>query len=211
MEKKMGDGTALEHIEKDSPLITVGNRTISKQGWTIRAAEAHLLGHLLDEHGKWCEDACMAKVMFGRNSDSNRYEVRRRMSRLRNMLLERGKFLVVEYDRGKIERFKMFEAGGDQEERALAKERVNQLLERNEVSAEQAQRIQKILDGEKDDGGGASGAPALAVQAAVTWAAVAVIAFLASRPFLPQWWLRVLVAAPVVDIYHTLGHRPPSI
>jgi hypothetical protein len=48
-------------------------------------------------------------------------------------------------------------------------------------------------------------APAvLSIEAAVAWGAVAVIAFVASRPFLPDWRLRLLVAAPVVLI--PVGH-----
>jgi hypothetical protein len=47
-------------------------------------------------------------------------------------------------------------------------------------------------------------APALAVMAAGTWAVVALIAFMASRPYLPTWPLRLLVAAPVVLV--PVGH-----
>jgi hypothetical protein len=47
-------------------------------------------------------------------------------------------------------------------------------------------------------------ANALALQAAAVWGLVAVIAFVASRPYLPTWWLRLLVAAPVVLV--PLGH-----
>jgi hypothetical protein len=41
-------------------------------------------------------------------------------------------------------------------------------------------------------------APVLTLEAAAVWGTAAVIAFLASRAFLPHWWLRLLVAAPVV-------------
>ena len=145
MEVKAGNGTALEKTE--SPLITVGSRTISKHGWTIPAAEAHLHIHLGKEDDKWCDVGCMAKTMFLRNSDSNRLEVRRRVSRLRSMLLEKGQFLIVEYgDRGKIKCFKIFEINGDPSEGLMVQSQLARMLDRNEVTAERARQIQNLLD-----------------------------------------------------------------
>ncbi|WP_213455396.1 hypothetical protein [Rhizomonospora bruguierae] len=43
-------------------------------------------------------------------------------------------------------------------------------------------------------------APVLSLLAAAVLASFAATAFVASRPFLPQWWLRLLVAAPVVAV-----------
>lgn len=47
-------------------------------------------------------------------------------------------------------------------------------------------------------------APVLALEAATVWGVMAVIVFVASRPYLPRWWLRLLVAAPVVLV--PVGH-----
>lgn len=47
-------------------------------------------------------------------------------------------------------------------------------------------------------------APVLTLLAATMIALFAATAFVASRPFLPQWWLRLIVAAPVVAV--PLGH-----
>lgn len=141
--------TALKLVDPQ-PLMNIGERSISTQGWTMNAAEAHLHLHLGDENSKWCDSGCMARTMFLRNSESNRGEVRRRIARLRSELLTRGRFLVVEYGgpRGRISRFKLFEVGGDAREKIAAQLHLERLVARQEVNAEQAQQVRDLLGSE---------------------------------------------------------------
>src|SRR6266851_6745407 len=117
----MDDPKALEPAQP-APLVSIGERRISTNGFTINAAEAHLREHSEEEEEeRWCNPGHLARTMFGRNSEAMRKEMLKRISRLRSELLERGLFLVTDYGAGgRIRRFKLFERDGSTEESLAA-------------------------------------------------------------------------------------------
>ncbi len=152
----MIDGTSAIKVVKRPELITVGDRKVSTFGWRQDLAEDHLKGHLGQEKKRWCAVECMARTMFGRNTDFNRAAVRKRIAPLFRSLVERGMFLVKEYDdtprgRGKITAFKLYETETDDVQATqYALSQVERMRKRGEHNEETLQRAVSILRGQSE-------------------------------------------------------------
>lgn len=131
-------------------LTVIGKKAVSIFGWRHDLAEEHLKWHLSQRTNAWCSVECMARTLFQRNTPTNREGVRKRMGRLFRVLLERGLFLVIEYDfsaegHGKIMACKLFEkAAGAETQHAI--EQIERMRKRKMISDELWQRAINLLD-----------------------------------------------------------------
>jgi len=142
------EGTSALKVVKRPELVTVGNRTVSTFGWRYDLAEDHLKWHVGQLSKKWCAVDCMARTMFGRNTESNKTAVRKRIAPLFKSLLEHGQFLVIEYDatsrgHGKITAFKVYETNIQEEQ--YARSQVERMRKRGKVNEETFLRALGVL------------------------------------------------------------------
>lgn len=139
--------TALKIVkQKHAELVKIGKKAHSVQGYRKDLAEEHLLGHLTQMSNKWCSVDCMARIMFGRNSEENRNKIRKRIGPAFRYLLGHGKFLVIDYDdsrkgRGRIRAMKFFE-GGAGAEGQYALHQIERMTARQKMSEEM--RVQAL-------------------------------------------------------------------
>ena len=136
-------------VIKRPELTTVGNRQVSACGWRHVLAEDHLDWHLSQRSQKWCSVGCMSKTLFQRDIKANRAAVRKRVAPLFNKLLERGLFLVIEYDatpsgHGKIKACKLFEKT-DRAELEYAQSQVTRMLKHRQLKEEMYQRAMDAI------------------------------------------------------------------
>jgi hypothetical protein len=131
--------TALKVVRRQE-LTTVGKKSVSIFGYRNDLIEEHLRRHLTQVSNKWCSVDCAARAMFGRSSPANREGIRKRIRSTFRELLNRGLFLVIEYDdtpggRGKIKAMKLFETGiGIEAEYAAGQ--IERMSRRQQLSAE---------------------------------------------------------------------------
>jgi hypothetical protein len=124
----------------DDGVVTIGNRTMSARGFTHNNFAAHLRTHLGSSSGEWCDPGCMGRFMFGggRTSPRLRREIRKRLGRAFLMMLDRGMFVVIQYDpraRGQASAFKILDSAGGEEERQAAQYQLVRMLRRGEITA----------------------------------------------------------------------------
>lgn len=144
----MAEESALQianHVE----LVKVGDRSVSAHGFRVDLVRQHLEEHLTGEQ-KWCEVGCLAKTMFGKNIESNRKQIRRRIAPTFISLLSKyGAFLVIQYDltkkgRGKILAVKLYEHG-DGAERQYANLQLDRMHRRRQVTTQIMEQAQMVL------------------------------------------------------------------
>jgi hypothetical protein len=132
--------TQLKVIHRQE-LTKVGKKTVSSFGFRNDLAEEHLRWHLTQMSNKWCSIDCMARLMFGRASPQNRMGIRKRIRNTFRVLLDRGVFLVIEYDNstnghGKIKAIKLFEIGVGGAEGEYAVHQINKMAQRMQITDE---------------------------------------------------------------------------
>jgi len=142
-------GTALKIVrQQHAELVTVGKKSRSMQGYRNDLVEEHLHWHLTQMSNKWCSTDCMARTLFGRNSEENRKKVRSRMGlAFRFLLLRSGTFLVIEYDdspkgHGKIKAMKVFESGSGMEGQ-YAQHQIKRMTDRQQLTEDM--RVQALV------------------------------------------------------------------
>lgn len=138
-------------IVRRQELTQVGRKSVSVYGFRHDLMEEHLVWHLTQMSNKWCSVECMARTMFGRNTETNRTGVRKRMANaFRTLLSKRGLLLVIEYDvsptgHGKIKACKLFESG-EGAERQYAKHQVERMEQRKQMNEEQVARALSVIN-----------------------------------------------------------------
>lgn len=131
-------------------LVEIGERRISTRGWALELFLQHLQEHLARPNGKWCDVACMARTMWGRNTPTNRAAVRRSAARGFRGCLLRGLFVVIEYagpeHHGQILAWKLFDrATADDAERQHASEQLARMQRRRELSSELVAKAGELI------------------------------------------------------------------
>jgi hypothetical protein len=137
-------------IQRSAPsaLVTIGDRTVAKNGWSLLAFDQHLTTEHLPNK-EWCDMACLARTMFLRNTPDNRRKARSKIRGAFRILLKRGYFLAIEYsvgDRGKILRCKLLPATGiTEQEQQVASYQLRCMHQRGEIAKEQIIAAQQLL------------------------------------------------------------------
>lgn len=141
--------TKLKVIHR-AELAKIGKKSVSIQGYRNDLVEEHLQWHFTQMSNKWCSIECMAKTMFGRNTETNRAGIRKRMAATFRTLLERRSlFLVIEYDastdgHGRIKACKLFEDGaGVEGEYALRQ--IERMTQRRQITEEMRDRALSVI------------------------------------------------------------------
>ena len=141
--------TALKVVHSNAELVTVGKRALSTSGYRLDLVELHLLDHLKGLSDKWCNPGCMARTMFGRNTETGRKGIRKRIAKTFKVLLHRGMFLVIEYDvtpngHGQIKAFKIFEDGAGAESQ-YALSQIERMTLRKQVTEEMREKALSVI------------------------------------------------------------------
>lgn len=136
-------------VVPNTGLIDTRGRPIAVRGWHRDVAIAHLQWHVgLSLSAQWCEVGCMANAMFNRNTEYNRMQVRKHISKLMAHLLSNGVFLCIEYENhGRAKAAKIFQ--NDASEIAFALRQIDRMRQRRLISQEQLERA-LVLVGKKD-------------------------------------------------------------
>ena len=79
--------------EQEPALVRVGERSISRNGFSTQACMEHL-GEP-DEEGSRCEPKCLARVLWGQATKANQKQASKRICNLRTTLAERARRLLV--------------------------------------------------------------------------------------------------------------------
>jgi len=142
-------------VVKTKPeLVTVRNRSVSPYGFRHALMADHLEEHLGSLRKQWCEIGCLARTMFGRNSDVNRKAVRQRMSFAFRWFLDRGIFLVIDYEahgaghHGEAKALKIYKPSAQLTlELQSAHSQIDRMLRRKEITQERYDKALQILGG----------------------------------------------------------------
>jgi hypothetical protein len=141
----MGD-LALIKSKNKPELVTVKDRSVSAHGFRHVLMYDHLVEHLGSVRKPWCTIGCMARTMFGRNTDSNRKAMRQRLSAAFRWHLDRDVFLVIEYDQGahgRANAVKIYSSA--QIEFQFAQDQLEKMLRRREISNARYSKAKQIL------------------------------------------------------------------
>lgn len=147
--------TSTQVARRQISLVEIGSganaRAISPVGYRSHLAYEHLQWHReqQDPRRQWCEMKCLARTMFQRDSQKNRAEARKRVARLFHWCLERGEFLLIEYDsaaNGQIVAIKLHDAGAGEIERQYAQFQLERMERRRQIAGEKLERAQLLLD-----------------------------------------------------------------
>lgn len=138
----------------EETFTTIGNRQIATRGFTIDAAEHHLRDHNatpLKFKGPWCEVKCAARIFFGKATEQNRIQVRKRFGQLNGKFLDRGLLPLKKYgEHGAITHIKIFD-NTSAEDIAFAQRQLQAAKEKGELSEERLKQIEEIMGISRDD------------------------------------------------------------
>lgn len=144
--------TELSVVKPKPELVTIKNRSVSPYGFRHALMRDHLEEHLASLRKQWCEVGCLARTMFGRNSEVNRRAVRQRMSFAFKWFLDKGIFLVIDYEiyggghHGEAKALKIYMPSGQLTlELQSAKSQIDRMLRRKEITQERYDKARKIL------------------------------------------------------------------
>jgi hypothetical protein len=150
-------------VVKNKPeLVEVKNRSVSAYGFRHTLMNDHLQQHLESLRKQWCEVGCLARTMFQRNSEANRKQVRQRMAGAFRWFLDRGIFLVIDYEifgnghHGEMKAIKIYQPSAQLTiEFESAQSQVKRMLRRREISQERydkAVQLIKVGRGQAEEG-----------------------------------------------------------
>jgi hypothetical protein len=137
--------TALARVSRMPSLTKVGDRKVSLLGFRVHLAIEHLQDHLVSKN-PWCDIGCMARTMFGRNTESNRARIRRSVRLVFKALLDQRVFLVISYDptnHGRIEAMKLYQGGGHETEHAMLQ--LRRMLKRKQLTDDLFQSARALV------------------------------------------------------------------
>lgn len=143
---------AIATKRKPVELVRVGEHSHSPVGWRLDVLEQHLTEHLTQaSERQWCEVACMARTMLGRDSRKNRQGVRWRLSRAQPKMIALGYFVVIEYARGQGTRgealaCKLLSASASVHERQCAEVQLARMRARRDFTAAHLERARSLID-----------------------------------------------------------------
>jgi hypothetical protein len=129
-------------------LVTIGDRTISVNGWRVPLVLDHLRWHLTQGlSGQWCVVPCMADTMFQRRNKSTCEDVRARVGWTFRKLLALNQFVTIDYTgpRGQIKAMKLFDAAAGEIELQAAKRQLERMRGRREVTGEAFERALALI------------------------------------------------------------------
>lgn len=135
-------------VKRGDSIVRIGRRDYSLVGWKFEAVELHVLNH--QGKGTWCDIPCLARTFFGRDTQTNRKAVRRRLFRINGRMIDRRRFLVIEYatttngKSGEAQRVKIYE-GKTEGERQAALSQLDRMRRRREVSETNYTKALSIL------------------------------------------------------------------
>jgi hypothetical protein len=141
-------------VVKPKPeLVTIKNRSVSPYGFRHVLMADHLTEHLGSVSKQWCEVSCLARTMFGRNSEVNRAAVRRRLAAAFRWFLDRKLFLVIDYEgfgqghHGESKAVKIYDPTKQLAlELQSAQEQLDRMLRRREISKERYDKALELLN-----------------------------------------------------------------
>lgn len=126
-------------------LINIGPRTLSTRGFRHDV----LLEHLT-LNAEWSDIGTLARVFLGRNTETNRAAMRRRLPTAFRWFLDRDCFLLIEYAQhngglhGKALAVKLYR-GQQGLERQHAGEQIERMRKRKEINTQKFERAQQLL------------------------------------------------------------------
>lgn len=135
---------------KETHFITDNKRSIAKRGFSINALVEHLQDHLVSPRkyrGQvWCDLSCAARTFYGRASEENRIQMRRRFSKATPDFLDRDLLLLKFFGgaHGAIKRVKLYDPlCPDDVKFAIKQYEVEQ--GKGELSEERLQQMERIV------------------------------------------------------------------
>lgn len=142
----------LPALKKKLELVEVKNRQVSPYGFRHTLMQEHLEKHLGQVSNQWCEIGCLTRTMEGRNSETNRRAMRKRLTFAFKWFLDRGIFLVVDKEphgqghHGEAKAVKIYTQTGQMTlELQAAQEQLERMVRRREISQERCIRAREIL------------------------------------------------------------------
>jgi hypothetical protein len=141
--------TALQVVRR-SELVKIGKKSRSLVGYRSSLVEEHLHWHLSQMSNKWCSVSCMARTIYGRNSEDNCDKIRKHgAAAFKYILLKSRRFLVIEYDdstkgHGRIKAMKLYE-GGDGGEGTHAQFQIDRMESRRQITEYMRQQALTII------------------------------------------------------------------
>lgn len=140
----------LKPIQVQPQLLPVGDRFLSTHGFRSGLFLEHLESHVVAKpKHQWCDMSCATRtVNGGRSTLTGKKQMRQRTAGLFRYLLNKGKFLLIEYSgpRGQISAIKLLDPGfASQAEMDMAQMQLDRMKKRGDIQQHNYVRAQSII------------------------------------------------------------------